>query len=32
MAAGCDDFATKPVEFNALLGMIQALLDRGSPI
>jgi CheY-like chemotaxis protein len=32
MAAGCDEFATKPVEFNTLVGMIQALLDRGSPI
>jgi len=24
-AAGCDDFDTKPVEFNRLLGKIQAL-------
>jgi len=27
LAAGCDDFATKPVEFTALLGKIQSALD-----
>jgi len=27
LAAGCDDFDTKPVDFERLLGKIQALLD-----
>jgi CheY-like chemotaxis protein len=30
LAAGCDDFDTKPVEFPRLLEKIQALLQRGS--
>jgi two-component system, cell cycle response regulator DivK len=29
LAAGCDDFATKPVDFEALLGAIEALLGGG---
>ena len=28
LAAGCDDFDTKPVEFERLLGKIRALLGR----
>ena len=28
MAAGCDDYDTKPVDLPRLLGKIQALLDR----
>ncbi len=28
LAAGCDDFATKPVEFAQLLAQIEALLKR----
>lgn len=28
MAAGCDDYDTKPVEFERLLGKIEALLRR----
>jgi two-component system, cell cycle response regulator DivK len=28
VAAGCDDYDTKPVEFNRLLGKIEALLAR----
>ncbi|HEY9619714.1 MAG TPA: response regulator [Crinalium sp.] len=28
LAAGCDDYDTKPVEFSRLLEKIQALLDR----
>ena len=28
MAAGCDDFDTKPVDLPRLLGKIQALLDK----
>lgn len=28
MAAGCDDYDTKPVEFPRLMGKIQALLDK----
>jgi two-component system cell cycle response regulator DivK len=28
IAAGCDDYDTKPVEFKRLLGKIQALLER----
>jgi two-component system cell cycle response regulator DivK len=31
MAAGCDDFDTKPVEFPRLLGKIQALLPGAQP-
>ncbi|QDG51014.1 response regulator [Persicimonas caeni] len=27
LAAGCDDFATKPVEFKKLQGQMEALLD-----
>ncbi|TDQ09178.1 response regulator receiver domain-containing protein [Phyllobacterium brassicacearum] len=30
LAAGCDDFDTKPVEFNRLLGKIAALLPKES--
>jgi len=29
--AGCDEFDTKPVEFDRLLGKIDALLKRGAP-
>lgn len=29
LAAGCDDFETKPVDLPRLLGKIQALLPRG---
>lgn len=29
LAAGCDDFATKPVDFEALLAVIGALLGGG---
>lgn len=28
MAAGCDDYDTKPVDFNRLLGKIQAVLEK----
>jgi len=28
LAAGCDDYDTKPIEFQRLLGKIQALLER----
>ncbi|MDH4207902.1 MAG: response regulator [Anaerolineae bacterium] len=28
LAAGCDDYDTKPIEFRRLLGKIQALLER----
>ena len=31
LAAGCDDFDTKPVELPRLLTKIQALLQRGRP-
>lgn len=31
LAAGCDDFDTKPVEFERLLGKIRALLPEGAP-
>lgn len=31
LAAGCDDFDTKPVEFKRLLGKIEALLSRRLP-
>jgi CheY-like chemotaxis protein len=30
LAAGCDDFDTKPVELPRLLSKIQALLARGA--
>ena len=30
LAAGCDDFDTKPVDLPRLLGKIEALLQRGS--
>lgn len=30
MAAGCDDYDTKPVEFTRLVGKIDALLARGA--
>jgi CheY-like chemotaxis protein len=30
LAAGCDDFDTKPVDFTRLLGKIEALLQRGA--
>jgi CheY-like chemotaxis protein len=30
LAAGCDDFDTKPVDLPRLLAKIQALLDRGA--
>jgi two-component system cell cycle response regulator DivK len=30
LAAGCDDFDTKPVEFARLLGKIEALLPKGA--
>lgn len=30
VAAGCDDFDTKPVEFKRLLGKIEALLGRSA--
>ena len=29
LAAGCDDYDTKPVEFDRLLGKIEALLGKG---
>jgi CheY-like chemotaxis protein len=29
LAAGCDDFDTKPVEFERLMGKIEQLLGRG---
>jgi CheY-like chemotaxis protein len=31
MAAGCDDFDTKPVELSRLLGKIELLLSRARP-
>jgi DNA-binding response OmpR family regulator len=30
LAAGCDDFDTKPVDLARLLGRIEALLQRAS--
>jgi CheY-like chemotaxis protein len=30
LAAGCDEYDTKPVDFARLVGKIQALLDRGA--
>ncbi|HET6236002.1 MAG TPA: response regulator [Acetobacteraceae bacterium] len=32
LAAGCDDFDTKPVDLARLLGKIEALLQRASPV
>jgi CheY-like chemotaxis protein len=29
LAAGCDDFDTKPVDIDRLIGKIQALLEKG---
>jgi two-component system, cell cycle response regulator DivK len=29
LAAGCDDFDTKPVDFTRLIGKIEALLPKG---
>ncbi len=31
LAAGCDEYDTKPVEFTRLLGKIQVLLDKTAP-
>jgi CheY-like chemotaxis protein len=31
LAAGCDDYDTKPVDFPRLLGKIRALLEKASP-
>lgn len=31
LAAGCDDFDTKPIDLPRLLGKIENLLKRGSP-
>ena len=31
LQAGCDDYDTKPVEFDRLFGKIQALLGRATP-
>jgi CheY-like chemotaxis protein len=31
LEAGCDDYDTKPVDFQRLLGKIQAALHTGSP-
>src|SRR5215468_1498599 len=31
LAAGCDEYETKPVEFDRLLGKIQALLGASAP-
>jgi len=31
MAAGCDDYDTKPIELPRLLGKIEALLNRPAP-
>src|SRR5215468_3103577 len=31
LAAGCDEYDTKPVEFDRLLGKIQALLGASAP-
>ena len=30
LAAGCDDFDTKPIELDRLLAKIEALLTRGA--
>ena len=31
IAAGCDEYVTKPVDFQGLLAKIEALLARGAP-
>lgn len=31
LAAGCDDFDTKPIDLQRLLGKIESLLKRGPP-
>ncbi len=31
LQAGCDDYDSKPVEIDRLVGKIQTLLDRGDP-
>jgi DNA-binding response OmpR family regulator len=31
LAAGCDDFDTKPVEMSRLLSKVRALLSKESP-
>lgn len=31
LAAGCDDFDTKPIDLARLLGKIESLLKKGSP-
>jgi CheY-like chemotaxis protein len=32
LAAGCDDFATKPIDFSALLGQMQTLLSKTAAV
>ena len=32
LAAGCDDFDSKPIEFDRLLDKIRALLPEGEPL
>ena len=32
LAAGCDDYETKPIEFPRLLAKIQALLNKHTPL
>jgi len=31
LAAGCEDYYTKPIDFGRLMGKIQALLGEGAP-